>query len=92
MKHYVKIVGYAWLLMVLAAVGWSDEDKEPIVLEAIVVTAQKDEKRLQTGDVDTEETSAAVVVIEREAFEGKLEGLDTVIEKETGIQVRQYGG
>ncbi len=75
-----------------AAAVWSEDGKQPITLETIVVTAQKDEKRLQTGDVDTEETSASVVVIERETFEGKLEGLDTIIEKETGIQVRQLGG
>ncbi len=78
--------------MGLAASGMAENGNEPISLEAIVVTAQKTEQTLQTGDVDTEETSAAVVVIEREAFEGKLEGLDTIIEKETGIQVRQYGG
>jgi len=72
--------------------GVAAAEDRSVTLDTIVVTAEKSETSLQTGDVDTRETPAAVVVIEREAFEGKMEGLDEIIEKETGIQVRQTGG
>ncbi len=77
--------------MTEAAVA-EEKQNQDIHLEEIIVTAERSEKELRTGDVDVEETPSDVVVIEREAFEGKMETVSDVIEKEAGIQVRQTGG
>ena len=66
--------------------------KEHVILETVVVTAKKLEDIFQTGDVDKEQTPAFFSVIKREQFEGKMEDLSEVIEKEAGVQVRQSGG
>lgn len=70
----------------------SETTKESVTLETVVVTAKKLEDTFQTGDVDKEQTPAFFSVIQREHFEGKMENLSEVIEKEAGIQVRQSGG
>lgn len=61
-------------------------------MEAIVVTAQKPVKSEETGDVDLDATPSFYSLITREEFEGKVESLAEVIEKEAGVQVRQAGG
>lgn len=71
---------------------FAETAREPVTLEAVVVTAKKIDDTFQTGDVDKEQTPAFFSVIEREHFEGKMEDLSEVIEKEAGIQVRQSGG
>ncbi|OQY55531.1 MAG: hypothetical protein B6245_19660 [Desulfobacteraceae bacterium 4572_88] len=67
-------------------------NESPATLDAVVVTAEKKDLSFQTGDVDTEQTPAFFSVISKEQFEGKMEDLSEVIERETGIQVRQSGG
>ncbi len=69
-----------------------DEPKRPVILDTVVVTAQKAKTPVATGDVDMESTPVFTSVIRREAFEGKTESLANIIEKETGVQVRQSGG
>ncbi|NJL59678.1 MAG: TonB-dependent receptor [Desulfobacteraceae bacterium] len=58
-------------------------------LDTIVVTAQKP---IQTGDVDQTQTPVFSSVIQRESYEGRMESLSEVVEKEAGVQVRQSGG
>ncbi len=70
----------------------AEADEEPIELDAIVVTAQRPERRHETGDVNLEATPSFYSMITREEFDGKVEGLAQVIEKEAGVQVRQVGG
>jgi iron complex outermembrane receptor protein len=67
-------------------------DEEPAVMDAIVVTAQKPERKQETGDVNLEATPSFYSLITRQEFEGKVESLAEVIEKEAGVQVRQAGG
>ncbi len=71
---------------------FAETAKEPVTLETVVVTAKKPEDSFQTGDVDKEQTPVFFSVIKRGQFEGKIESLSEVIEKEAGIQVRQAGG
>ena len=47
---------------------------------------------VQTGDVRPEYTPSFYSYIERERFDGKMDDLAEVIEKEAGVQVRQSGG
>lgn len=61
-------------------------------LDTVVVTAQKIEAPVQTGDVDKEITPVMSTTIQREEFEGKTENIAEIIEKEVGVQVRQSGG
>ena len=79
-------------LLVLTRSAFGQSRERPIVLEPIIVTAERNAEQLQTGDVDRERTPAFFSVIERDQFEGKIEDLSEVIEKEVGIQVRQAGG
>jgi iron complex outermembrane receptor protein len=69
----------------------SDETQK--TLAPVVVTAKKTpEEGLRTGDSAPEETTTFHVVIPRESFDGKMESIDQVIEKEAGVQVTQTGG
>ncbi|QTA85893.1 TonB-dependent receptor plug domain-containing protein [Desulfonema magnum] len=61
-------------------------------MDAVVVTAEKADADFQTGDVDTEQISGFSSVIKREEFEGKMEDLSEIIEKEAGVQIHQSGG
>ncbi|MEN8246141.1 MAG: TonB-dependent receptor plug domain-containing protein, partial [Thermodesulfobacteriota bacterium] len=81
-----------WALCLPWAAAAEEKKNQNIYLEDIVVTTERTEKELQTGDVDVEETPSDVVVIERESFEGKMETVSDVVEREAGIQVRQTGG
>ncbi len=65
---------------------------QPVTLGEVVVTAATLSEPVETGDVDRELTPAFVTVVEREAFEGKVEDLGQVLEKEAAVQVRQSGG
>jgi len=71
---------------------FADDPNSHIALDAVVVTAEKTAGHYETGDVDTEQTPADYTVIEREEFEGKMENLAQVIEKQVGVQIRQTGG
>ena len=66
--------------------------KTTTTLGTVVVTAAPEQPDFQTGDVDLEETTGFVTVIERDAFEGKMEDLAEVLQNEAGVQVRQSGG
>lgn len=63
-----------------------------VTLEPIIVTAKTTENDYQTGDVDTSLTPVFYHKINRSEFEGKVEDLSEVIEKQAGVQVRQSGG
>jgi outer membrane cobalamin receptor len=65
---------------------------ESINLDPIIVTAKSNEETRQTGDVDKENTPVFYHKIQRDEFEGKVEDIAEVIQKQTGIQVRQTGG
>lgn len=67
-------------------------DKKVFTLDTMVVTADKPDSDYRTGDVDTDQTPAFFTVIHRDQFEGKMENLADLVEKEVGIQVRQSGG
>ena len=68
-------------------------DKDAVTLDTVIVTARQDEEeRFETGDVDMEEFTGFVSVIKRRDFEGKMEDLGEVLQKEAGIQIRQSGG
>jgi len=70
----------------------AEEPEKTTQLETVVVTAEQDQPDYQTGDVDMGETTGFVTVIERDAFEGKMEDLAEVLQNEAGVQVRQSGG
>ena len=73
-------------------VAFAETTKEPVTMETVVVTGKQLESAFQTGDVDKDQTPVFFSVIGRESFEGKMEDLSEVIEKEMGVQVRQTGG
>ncbi len=72
--------------------GYARAENQPVMLDTVVVTAEKPELPFKTGDVDMEQTPVHVSVIKREQFEGKTENLSEIIEKEAGVQIRQSGG
>lgn len=80
------------LSLLVCRIAPAEEPRKEATLDAIVVRAEKPEKEIRTGDVDTALVSAFHTMIEREAFEGKMEDIAEVIEKESGIQVRRTGG
>lgn len=84
--------GLPLALLLLPTNAPAREAEAPLVLDAVVVTAERVDETYQTGDVDTEETPAFFSVIRRDQFEGKLESLAEVIEKEAGVQVLRTGG
>lgn len=61
-------------------------------LETVVVRAEKVDSTWQTGDVDLDTTPGFYSLIERSAFEGKIESIGEVLKKEAGVQIRQSGG
>ncbi len=66
--------------------------EDTVTLETIVVTAKTTENNYQTGDVDISVTPVFYHNINRSEFEGKIENLAEIIEKQAGVQVRQSGG
>ena len=95
MKNYVQSILSALLItgfLSNSLLVMADEPERVTTLESVVVTAEQDQPDYQTGDVDLEETTGFVTVIEREAFEGKMEDLAEVLQNEAGVQVRQSGG
>ncbi len=95
-----------WWVFVVIAVTWvvlcrssdtfaeeSENDTQPkVMLEDIVVSAEKTTEKFHTGDVNLESSPTFYSVIPRESFEGKIEGLSDVLKKETGVQIRSSGG
>lgn len=85
-------IGCCLIVSLLTFNGAADMSNSPAILDGIVVTASKEKTPFRTGDVQTEETPYFYSIITKEAFEGKMEGVAEVIEKEAGIQIRQSGG
>ncbi len=67
-------------------------DPATVSMDELVVTAHRPERSQETGDVNLDATPSFYSLITREEFEGKIESLAEVIEKEAGVQVRQAGG
>jgi outer membrane cobalamin receptor len=70
----------------------SNTQAESVNMDPIIVTAKSPDEDHQTGDVDKTNTPIFYHIIQRDEFEGKVENLSEVIEKQTGVQVRQTGG
>ena len=92
-------IRFAMLVMAVILIGAvrpgdaQQEKKSPAtMLDAVVVTATKVDDDFRTGDVDQDTTPVMTTTIERVEFEGKIENIDEIIEKEAGVQVRQSGG
>ncbi len=68
-------------------VSQESEGKET-VLEEVEVTSEK----IETGQVDLTVSPGFFTVIDRSQFQGRMENVADVIEKEAGVQVRQQGG
>ena len=82
-----------WLLFTVAASRHaSAESDSTVTMAPVVVSAHREADTRQTGDVDPAQSTSFSTVISREAFDGKMESLSNVIEKEAGIQVTQTGG
>ncbi|RJP78984.1 MAG: TonB-dependent receptor [Desulfobacteraceae bacterium] len=75
-----------------AGTALSKDRKQAVQLDTVVVTAEKIDEDYQTGDVDTSQSTAQHSIIKREYFDGKMQTLPDVIEKEAGVQIRQTGG
>ncbi len=95
-KWFYSIYFLPFLLSALFLPIYSDsprceESREPLLLDTVVIKAEKPEDDRETGDVEKEQLPSFYTVIDRESFEGKMENLSQVIEKEAGIQVRQSG-
>ena len=72
---------------------FAQQSEDVITLDTVVVQANKeDDTKYQTGDVYLEESPAFYSLIKRDQFEGKIESLAGVIEKEAGVHVNQIGG
>lgn len=86
------VLGLCLLLFLKGVPAFGDSDNKFHTLGTVVVTAEPDGRKVETGDVHLEETTGFVSVITRESFEGKMENLADVLQKEAAIQVRQTGG
>ncbi|MFH2066291.1 MAG: TonB-dependent receptor [Pseudomonadota bacterium] len=80
------------LILCFAGTVMPEDRKQTVQLDTVVVTAEKINEDYQTGDVDTSQSTAQHSIIKREYFDGKMQTLPDVIEKETGVQIRQTGG
>jgi len=80
------------IILFFAGTALPKEQKKAVQLDTVVITAEKINEDYQTGDVDTEQATAHHTIIQRDHFEGKMETLAEVIEKEAGVQIRQTGG
>ncbi len=81
-----------WLFGAIPDCASAEAGAENYHLDELVVTAEKPQTENRTGDVNEEETTSFHSVIKREEFEGKVEDLGELIEKEVGVQVRRSGG
>ena len=92
MKIQAFLLYFSIVILIPDCFVFAENSRDPVTLDAVVVTAEKTEESFQTGDVDKGMTSGFVSEIRRDQFEGKMEDLSEVIEKEAGIQVRRSGG
>lgn len=82
----------AWVFATLGLAAEPSVPRSSVMLDAVVVTAEKIDAKQLTGDVDPTLSPVMTTTIQRESFEGKTESLAEVIEKEVGVQIRQSGG
>ncbi|MCX6113393.1 MAG: TonB-dependent receptor [Proteobacteria bacterium] len=61
-----------------------------VSLGTVIVNA--DNGNYQTGDVSTEDNSSFSSTIKKQSFEYKAQTVSDVVEKESGVQIRQSGG
>lgn len=87
-----RIVAVLLLFVAFPPPSDAQTDQPTASMESIVVTAQRPERSQETGDVNLDSTPSFYSLITRKEFEGKVESLGEVIEKEVGVQVRQAGG
>jgi len=84
----VMVLSLFWSQSILA-----QKREEVYTLDTVIVQATKEnDTKYQTGDVYLEESPAFYSLIKRDQFEGKIESLAGVIEKEAGVHVNQIGG
>ena len=91
-RQIISLLSIPLLLFLSALSIFAESPKGAATLDTVIVTAEGLEDTFQTGDVDKEQTPAFFTVIEREEFEGKMEDLSEVLEREAWIQIRQSGG
>ncbi len=95
MKRIKRPAVYSLFLVIFllnALPAPAEPDQKTPTLGTVVVTATKEETPFETGDVETEESTGFISVIQRADFEGKMENLADVLQNEAAVQVRQSGG
>jgi len=93
MKNFFILLLILFLSGPVKGIAQTDRaEKKSILMDTVVVNAEKNESKIQTGDVDIEASPVNISLIKRDAFKGKFLSLAEVIEKETGVQIRQSGG
>ena len=87
---------FYFVFLMICALGtppaFAESETNTPTLGTVVVTANSEETPFETGDVETEESTGFVSVIQREDFEGKMEDLADVLQNEAAVEVRQSGG
>ncbi len=68
-----------------------EQKKDSVSLGKVVITDTVEKEKRETGDVSKEENTSFYTIIKNRDFRGK-EDISEVIEKKTGIQIRQSGG
>ena len=87
---------FYFVFLMICALGtppaFAESETNTPTLGTVVVTANSEETPFETGDVETEESTGFVSVIQRKDFEGKMEDLADVLQNEAAVEVRQSGG
>ena len=83
-------------LFILISLSWSGVPgagaKEPLVLDDVVVKADRVADDFRTGDVDTEQLTSFSSVINLDDVDPGISNLGALLAKEVGVQVRNSGG
>jgi len=91
--RFIRLALTMLSLLLASPQGFAEEAGGQVhQLDELVITTEKPNVYSRTGDVNDEETTSFFSVIKREEFEGKVEDLGELIEKEVGVQVRRSGG
>lgn len=90
MKKYCLWQFLLWAVYACDACG--DDTRGSITLEGVTITAQRFEADIETGDVDINLNTGFVNEIKIDRTYGKMDNLAEIMEKEAGIQLRQFGG
>lgn len=97
-KNFHNTDTFVWgvlcLLMIgmFPAMGTASENQTTVELQPVEIIGEREYDSYETGDVPVSEISGFSHVITRDQFEGKLDDLASVIQKEAGIQIRRSGG